>query len=123
MLKADSNLKKIMTICQGIKKFPGSSAGKESACNAGDLGLIPGLVRYPREGKGYPPQYSGLENSMASIVHGVAKNHTQLSDFHFTSKYWYMLQSGGTLRYHAKWKKSVTEDYILYNSTNVKCPE
>ena len=40
-----------------------SSAGKESTCNAGDLGLIPGLGRSPEEGKGYPLQYSGLENS------------------------------------------------------------
>ena len=44
--------------------FPSSSAGKESACNVGDLGLIPGLGRSPGEGKGYPLQYSGLENSM-----------------------------------------------------------
>ena len=43
--------------------FPGSSAGKESACNVGDLGSIPGLGRSPGEGKGYPLQYSGLENS------------------------------------------------------------
>ena len=46
--------------------FPGSSAGKESACNARDLGLIPGLGRSPGEGKGYPLQYSDLENSMGS---------------------------------------------------------
>ena len=44
--------------------FPGGSAGKESACNVGDLGSIPGLGRSPGEGKGYPLQYSGLENSM-----------------------------------------------------------
>ena len=44
--------------------FPCGSAGKESTCNVGDLGLIPGLVRSPGEGKGYPLQYSGLENSM-----------------------------------------------------------
>ena len=44
--------------------FPCGSAGKESTCNAGDLGLIPGLERSPGEGKGYPLQYSGLENSM-----------------------------------------------------------
>ena len=42
--------------------FPGSSAGKESACNAGDTGSIPGFGRSPGEGKGYPLQYSGLEN-------------------------------------------------------------
>ena len=46
------------------------STGKESACNVGDLGLIPRLGRSPGEGKGYPLQYSGLENSMDSIVHG-----------------------------------------------------
>jgi len=56
--------------------FPCSSAGKESACNAGDLGLIPGLGRSPGEGKGYPLQYSGLENFMDCIVHGIAKSQT-----------------------------------------------
>ena len=65
--------------------FPGGSAGKEFACNAGDLGLIPGLGRSPGEGKGYIPQNSGLENSMDCIVHGVARSRTRLSDFHFTS--------------------------------------
>ena len=44
--------------------FPRGSAGKESTCNVGDLGLITGLERSPGEGKGYPFQYSGLENSM-----------------------------------------------------------
>ena len=61
--------------------FPGGSAGKESACNAGDLGSIPGLGRFPGEGKGYPLQHSGLENSTDCIVHGVAKSRTWLSDF------------------------------------------
>ena len=46
--------------------FPYGSAGEESACNAGDLGSIPGLGRSPGEEKGYPLQYSGLENSMDS---------------------------------------------------------
>ena len=50
--------------------FPCGSAGKESACNAGDMGLIPGLGRCPGEGKGYPHQYYGLENSTNFIVHG-----------------------------------------------------
>ena len=63
--------------------FPCGSAGKESACNAGDLGLIPGLGRSPGEGNGYPFQYSGLENCMDCIVHGVAMSWTQLSDLHF----------------------------------------
>ena len=64
--------------------FPCGSAGKESACNVGDLGLFPGLGRSPGEGKGYTLQYSGLENSMDYIVHGVTKSRTWLSDFHFT---------------------------------------
>jgi len=55
---------------------PGGSAGKESACNVGDLGLIPGLGRPAGDGKGYPVQYCGLENSMHCIVHGVAKRRT-----------------------------------------------
>ena len=63
--------------------FPSGSAGKESACNAGDLGLTPGLGRSPGEGKGYPLQYSGLENSTDYTVLGVAKSRTQLSNFHF----------------------------------------
>ena len=52
------------------------SAGKESTCDAGDLGSIPGLGRSPGEEKGYPIQYSGLENSMDCMVHGVAKSPT-----------------------------------------------
>ena len=51
--------------------FPGGSVGKESACNAGELDLIPGLGRSPREGKGHPFQYSGLENSIDCIVLGL----------------------------------------------------
>ena len=53
--------------------FPCGSAGKEFACNTRGLGLIPGLERSPGEGKGYPLQYSGLENSMDSIAHGLAE--------------------------------------------------
>ena len=52
---------------------PGDSAGKESTCNVGDLGSISGLGRSPGEGNSYPLQYSGLENSMGCIVHGVEK--------------------------------------------------
>ena len=63
--------------------FPGGSAGKEFAHNARDLGLIPGLGRSPGERIGYPLQYSGLENSMNCIVHGVTKSQMRLSDFHF----------------------------------------
>ena len=69
--------------------FPGSSDGKEPACNVGDLGSIPGLGRSPREGNGNPLQYSCLENSMGrgawrATVHGIAKSWTQLSE-HFMS--------------------------------------
>ena len=63
--------------------FPCGSAGKESTCNAGDLGVIPELGGSPGEENSYPLQYSGLENSMDCIVHGVAKSSTRLRDFHF----------------------------------------
>ena len=70
----------LLKISQHNRAFlPCGSAGKESACNVEDLGLILGLGRSLGEGKGYPLQYSGLENSMDCIVHGV----TRLSDFHF----------------------------------------
>ena len=62
--------------------FPGGSTGKESACNAGDPGLIPGSGRSPGEGKGNPLQDSGLENSLNQIVHGVAKSGMWLSNFY-----------------------------------------
>ena len=62
---------------------PGGSDGKGSACSVRDLGSIPGLGRSPGEGTGYPLQYSGLENSMDCLVHGVTKSRTRLSDFHF----------------------------------------
>ena len=58
-----------------IMGFPYGSVGKESACNVEDLGLIPGLGRSPGEGKGYPLQYSGLENTMDCLVHGVAESY------------------------------------------------
>ena len=75
--------------------FPGGSDGKESACNAGDPDSIPELGRSPGEGKGYPLQYSGLENSMdrgawQATVHGNAKSWKGLSDldFHFRLPWW-----------------------------------
>ena len=64
--------------------FPCGSAGKESAYNAGDMGSISALGRSPGEGKGYPLQYSVLENTMGFTVHGGHKQ-TRLSHFHFTS--------------------------------------
>ena len=68
--------------------FPCGSNSKESACSAEDLGSIPELERSPGEGNSYPFQYSGLENPIdrgawGATVHRVAKNQTQLSDFHF----------------------------------------
>ena len=63
--------------------FPGGSAGKESAYNARDLGSTPELGRSYGKGNSYPLQYSGLENSMDCIVHGVIKSWTPLRDFHF----------------------------------------
>ena len=62
--------------------FPGGSVGEESTCNTGDLGSIPGLGRSPGEGNSYPLQYSGLENLMDYIVHGVTKSWTRLRNFH-----------------------------------------
>ena len=56
--------------------FPGGSAGKEPTCNVGDLGLIFGLGRSPGGGNSYPLQYSGLENSIDCIVHGIAESDT-----------------------------------------------
>ena len=73
--------------------FPDSSVGKESACNAGNPGLIPGLGRSPGEGIGYPLQYSDLENSMNCIVHGVAKSRTRLSNFQFSCRKYREIES------------------------------
>ena len=81
--------------------FPCGSAGKESVCNVGDLGSIPGLGRFPGEGKGYPLQYSGLENSMDCIVHGVAKSWTRLNYFTFT------------FHFHALEKEMATHSDVL----------
>ena len=73
------------------KSFPGNSGGKESACNVGDPGLIPGSGRSPGEGNGYQLGYSCLENSMDGrswwpTVHRVAKNQTWLSEFHLVTE-------------------------------------
>ena len=81
--------------------FPGSSEVKASACNAGDLGSIPGLGRSPGEGNGNPLQYSCLENPMDggawwATVHRVAKSRTWLSDFTFT--FWYFKAKFASLK-------------------------
>ena len=92
-----------------LRGFLGSSAGKESACNAGDLGLIPGLGRSPGKGIGYPLQFSGLENSMDCIVHEVTKSWTWLSDFHSQLK--------GHVHIHPY--QTATNVLCLRNSTRV----
>ena len=63
--------------------LPSGSVVKNLPANTADTGMIPGLGRSPGEGKGYPLQYSGLENSMDCKVHGVAKSRTRLSYLHF----------------------------------------
>ena len=83
-----------------IMGFPCGLAGKESACNAGDLGSIAGLGRSPGGGKGYPLQYFGLENSMDCKVNWVAKSQTQMSDFHLLTQTMDTVQPPGT--FHAK---------------------
>ena len=75
-LGQEDPLEKGQATHSSILGLPFGSAGKESAHNVGDLGLIPGFRRCPGEGKGYLLQYSGLENSMDCIVHGVAKSRT-----------------------------------------------
>ena len=70
-----------MSALRVVLNFPGDSDGKEYACNAGDLVLIPGSGRSPGEGNNYPVQYSCVENSMdrgawQAAVHGVAKSQT-----------------------------------------------
>ena len=67
---------KVMSLLFNMLGFRYGSTGKESACNAGGLGLIPGLGRSPGEGKGYPLQYFGLENSLDCIVQRVTKSRT-----------------------------------------------
>ena len=79
------NLLNLLQIYRCIKTSLGflcGSAGKESTCSEGNLDSIPALGRSPEEGKGYPLHFSGLENSMDCIVHGVTKSQTQLNDFH-----------------------------------------
>ena len=77
--------------------FPGGSDGKESACDVGDLGSIPGLGRSPGEGNGNPLYYSYLENPMDrgawwAIVHAVTKNWIQLSNFHFNLEPYFSIE-------------------------------
>ena len=88
--------------------FPCGSAGKESACNEGDLGLIPGLGRCPGEGKGYPLQYSGLEISMdcsppGSSVHGDSLGKNTGVDWHSLLQGIFLTQGSNPGLPHCRW--------------------
>ena len=83
-------------------RFPGSSTSKEFTHSEGDLGSIPGLGRSPGKGNGYPLQYSGLDNSMDCMVHGVEKSQAQLSDFHFHFLLWYPLETPPNSVFHER---------------------
>ena len=107
--------------------LPGVSGGKESAGNAGDLGSIPGLGRSSGEGKGYPLQYSGLVNSMDSIVHGVAESDTTerlpLSTIQVHSQQMprmrinvYLKITGSQLSYFKSWKMMLWKCCTQYAS-------
>ena len=81
--------------------------------NAGDPSSIPGSGRSPREGIGYPLQYSGLENSMDCVFHGVVKSRTWLSDFHFQNR-WRGIRGWKLLR--IKW---VNYKDVMYRTRNM----
>ena len=87
-------------ICSMLLGFPCGSAGKESSCNAGDLGLIPGLGRSPGEGNGYPLRYSGLENSVDCIVSPWGCKESETTE-RLSSVFIYMLLQHLLLRIHS----------------------
>ena len=94
----DTGKDPVLVCLPDIKGFPGSSDGKESAYNAGDLGSIPESGRSPGEGNGNPLQYSCLENprnggAWGATVHGVTKSRTRLNDYHI--KMWLILRLWG----------------------------
>ena len=104
---------------------PGGSEVKASACNAGELGLIPGWERSPGEGNGNPLQYSCLENPMDrgawwASVHGVAKSWTRLSDFTFTFIIYmrsiYFVECISTSFLFIAKKYSIEWIYLIYSS-------
>ena len=102
-----------ISTCQ-YQGFPCGSAGKESACNAGYLGSIPGLGRSPGEGKGFLLQYADPENSMDYIVHGITKSWRRLSNFHFHSAY--------KLEKHNDNTQPCYIAFPIFNQSVVPCP-
>ena len=99
--------------------FPCGSAGKESSCNAGDLGSIPGLGRSPAEGKGYPVQYSGLEKSMDYSPWGCKKSDTTerlplLFHSCLAGRFFLPLRHLGSLPDHGYWDYSIVS--IVWNN-------
>ena len=117
-LAQEDSLEKGQATHSSVLGFPGSSTGKESTCNVGDLGSVPGLGRSPGEGKGWPLQYSGLESFMDCIVHRVTKSQEQLSDFHIlVTIYGYLcfLPMWQLMRFH--WKQA--QGGIAYVQVNI----
>ena len=121
-------LSMVQTTAHFIKYLPGGSDGKESACNSGDLGSIPGSGRSPREGNGYSLQYSYLENSMdrrarwVPVVHGVAKSQIQLPLLLST----YKMPSLAPSSFHTWWWKqgcqhSHSRDLSIHYGKLVNC--
>ena len=104
-----------------LDSFPDSSVGKESAYNAGDPSSIPGLGRSPGEGKGYPLQYPGLENSMDCIVHGVTKCHKELDGVTFTFTCWPFTIVGNSVSWQAVSFSCVLEISFLSFSSPSNC--
>ena len=101
--------------------YPCGLAGKESTCNTGDLGSIPGLGRSPGEGKGYPLQYSGLENS--KDIHGVAKSWTWLSNFQsHPSLAVFIIKMIANVRIHLDQKITFFLPHFVSMGTNTALP-
>ena len=100
--------------------FPDTSVGKDTSCNAGDPCLIPRLGRSFGEGKGYPLQYFGLENSIDCIVHEVAKSWTRLSNFHLaTVTHWnYIWRFLGKSILKRPWQLIVTLAIVSFKYGN-----
>ena len=98
------------------------SAGRESACSSGDLGSIPESGRSPGEGKGYPLQYSGLENSMDCVIHGVTKSQTRLSNFHLSVQV--NMIAVCSLKNKPQWRKAAFTGQVgVSPGINVQRPE